>query len=219
MIDLGAGSAFSAINSCFMLADFVIAVREVGSENEVFVRTIQRVRLDLEEIERLMRIPSVKLVLSKSPGQLEYIKHAIHTTKNALNEIGLYVERVRSDNDRDGEISFAHKVRWVLKDHGKLENRRSELAACHQALTTVLGTLHPIELAGGLAATDSQSAVQDVPPPVYDNSMEESFLGPNQRRKRKSKFGVDVAISEVKTENESKCLEARTGICKCDTNV
>lgn len=116
----------------------MIQLIEVGSENHVFVRTIQRFRLDLEETERLLSIAVIKAHLVNNPQNGYWIKNAIYSTKCSLNDIGLYVERVRADRDRDGEVTFAHRVRWVLKDHGKLENRRSELAACHQTLSIVL---------------------------------------------------------------------------------
>lgn len=200
MIEL-AGPAFSAIGVLFKLVDFMLAVKEVESENEVFIRTIQRVRYDLEETERLLRIPAIDTILLKAPGQCGYIKNAIYTTKTALNEIGLYVERVRSDLEREGEVTFAHKIRWVLNDHAKLENRRSELAACHLALTTVLNILHPLELSGCLPL-NNQIAIHDSSPPTYEIALEESFMGPNQRRKRKPKFGVSKTIPEVGKESE-----------------
>lgn len=202
-----ARTAFSAINSAFLLVDFTISAKEVGSENEVFVRTIQRVRYDLEETERLLRIPSVKQVFSSAPKQLEYISNVLYTTRNALNEIGLFVERVRSDQERDGEISFSHKLFWVLKDHGKLEHRLAELAASHMALTTILNTLHPLELAAGRQSIKSHFVLQSPPPSTYDASaVEDAFMGPNQRRKRNSKPGIRVTISQVEeADNERRC--------------
>jgi hypothetical protein len=212
MADLGASAVFGAINTAFKFSEFVIALSEVGSENNVFVRTIQRVRLDLEETERLLRVPSIKLVLLNNPEKLEWMKNAIHSTKCALNDIGLYVERVRADKDRDGEITFGHRVRWVLKDHEKLENRRSELAACHQTLTTVLNTLHPLELMGGFTAV-VPPPMPDAPPPAYEPSPD--FISPPYRRKKKK---VKVETVET-TEAESNKGTYRGNICMSNANI
>jgi hypothetical protein len=42
----------------------------VGSENGLFVRAIQRVRLDMEETDRLIHVPSVRAKLISTPGEL-----------------------------------------------------------------------------------------------------------------------------------------------------
>jgi hypothetical protein len=179
---LGAGAIFAAINTAFKFSEFVIQLSEVGSENHVFVRMIQRVRLDLEETERLLSIPVVKLHLVSNPQKDYWVRNAIYSTKCSLNDIGLYVERVRADKDRDGEITFAHRVRWVLKDHGKLENRRYELAACHQTLSTVLSSLHHVEIVNAIISPVSGSGADEPPPPSY-NEVFEDFRSPYQRRK------------------------------------
>lgn len=200
VMDFGAGAVFGAINTAFKFSEFVIALNEVGSENNVFVRTIQRVRLDLEEIERLLAIESVKSVLYQNPQKTRWVKEAIFDTKTALNDIGLFVERVRSDKDRDGEIGFGNRVRWVLKDHGKIENRRSELAACHQTLTTVLASLHPLEAQLGTtqrAVSSPTMFTDDAPPPSYaDAAADSDFRSPYQRKKGKMKKS-EVDIVEV----------------------
>ncbi len=194
MADLGAGAIFGAINTAFKFSEFVIALNEVGSENHVFVRTIQRVREDLEETERLLTLPPIKTNLLTNAEKSLWIKKAIYSTKCALNDIGLYVERVRSENDRDGDISFKNRVRWVLNDHGKLENRRSELTACHQTLSTVLNSLHHIEMIAGFAVT---APPHDPPPPTYGEALAfEEFKSPYQRKKHKEKTPV-VAVTET----------------------
>ena len=194
MADLGAGAIFGAINTAFKFSEFVIALNEVGTENHVFVRTIQRVREDLEETERLLCLPVIRSNLLSNPEKSLWIKKAIYSTKCALNDIGLYVERVRSEHDRDGDISFKNRVRWVLNDHGKLENRRSELTACHQTLTTVLNSLHHIEMIAGFAAPAPPS---DPPPPTYGAALAfEDFKSPYQRKKNKGKTPL-VAVTET----------------------
>ncbi|PVH85555.1 hypothetical protein DL98DRAFT_48553 [Cadophora sp. DSE1049] len=196
MADLGAGAIFGAINTAFKFSEFAIELAEVGSENNVFVRTIQRVRLDLNEAERLLRVPAIRVSLENNPQKSIWIQHAIHSTKCALNDIGLFVERVRSDQDRDETVSFINRVRWVLNDHGKLENRRSELATCHQTLTTVLNTLHPVEMLASFSPTVASPAMP--PPPTYESvSQVSDFTSPYNRKKRRMKV-IETEIKEVR---------------------
>ncbi|KAH8591556.1 hypothetical protein B0O99DRAFT_598140 [Bisporella sp. PMI_857] len=190
MADLGLGAVFGAINTTFKFSEFVIKLSEVRPENLVFVRTIQKVRVDLEETERLLSNPSIKAVLNNNPQKLMWMKNGIDSTRHALNDIGRYVERVRSESDRDGTIDFATRVRWVLQDHAKLENRRSELAACQQTLTAVLISLNQIEMFMGISAVSGSG--NDVPPPSYEASVfDADFRGPNSRRKRRIKVTQD----------------------------
>ncbi|KAG4411344.1 hypothetical protein IFR04_015530 [Cadophora malorum] len=197
MADLGAGAIFGAINTAFKFSEFAIELAEVGSENNVFVRTIQRVRLDLNEAERLLRVPAIRASLENNPQKSFWIQQAIHSTKSALNDIGLFVERVRSDQDRDETVSFINRVRWVLNDHGKLENRRSELATCHQSLATVLSTLHPVEMLASFSPTVASPVMP--PPPTYESvSQVSDFTSPYNRKKRRMK----VVEPEVKEVNE-----------------
>ena len=207
MADLGAGAIFGAINTAFKFSEFAIELAEVGSENNVFVRTIQRVRLDLHEAERLLRVPAIRASLETNPQKSFWIQQAIHSTKCALNDIGLFVERVRSDQDRDETVSFINRVRWVLNDHGKLENRRSELATCHQTLATVLSTLHPIEMLASFSPTVASPAMP--PPPTYESvSQVSDFTSPYNRKKRRMKV-VEPEVKEVKEISEPVADAAR----------
>lgn len=184
---------FSAINTAFKLAEFAIALNEVGTENAVFVRTIQRVRYDLQETERLLNMPAVKATLEKSEDKRLWIKGAIHSTKSALNDIGLFVERARSDNQRDGTISFANRVRWVLGDLSKLNNRVLELSACHQTLGAVLATLHPLETLSTIVA--SRPDAFDNPPPSYNTVVGKSdFRSPYMRKKDRKKRAKEEEV-------------------------
>lgn len=140
------------------------------------VRMIQRVRLDLEETERLVHSPLVKSKLEATPGKLPWIKGVIQSTKGALNEIGRWVERVRSDKEGYGSISWENRVRWVFNDNEKLVNRRMELGTCHQALSTVLAYLAPLEQAATTLTVD--------PPEYQDATFFDDLLSPRQRRRK-----------------------------------
>lgn len=146
MDPLSAG-IFASIGSAFKFADVAIRIAEVGSENAVFVRTIYVVRSDLEEVERLLSLESVRNKLTATSGKLPWIKTAIHNTKYALNEIGRWVERARVEQESTGSIKFDTRVRWVFSDHEKLLNRKTELSTCHQQLSNILGFLTGLEVA------------------------------------------------------------------------
>ena len=146
----------------------------VESENGVFVRMIQRVRLDLEETERLLLVPSVKEKLISIPGKLPWIKGVVLSTKGALNEIGRWVERVRADKDGYGSVSFENKVRWVFNDQEKLVHRSMELRTSHQTLSTVLGYLTPLE--------QTTTPLPAGPPAYEDVTFFDDFLSPRQKR-------------------------------------
>ena len=139
------GAIFASISSAFKFADLAIRVAEVGSENEVFVRTIRVVRDDLNEVERLLNADSVQRKVTSIPGKLPWVRSAIMNTKSALNEIGRWVERARSEQESTGNISFETRVRWVFNDHEKLMNRKTELSTCHQQLSNVLSYLIRLE--------------------------------------------------------------------------
>jgi len=153
----------------------------------VFVRMIQRVRLDLEETERLLCVPSVKEKLISTPGKLPWIKGVVISAKSALIDIGRWVERVRADKEGYGSISWENRVRWVFNDHDKLVTRRMELGTCHQALSTVLLYLAPLE--------KTETPVDAAPPKYDDSTFFDDFLSPRQKRQKawdtKKSFGAE----------------------------
>ncbi|XPS80104.1 hypothetical protein M3J07_012091 [Ascochyta lentis] len=132
---------FASIGSAFKFADIAVRIAEVGSENAVFVRAIQIVRSDLEEVERLLIVTSVQARLAATPGKLPWVKTAINNTRCALNDIGKWVERARVEQETTGSVRFETRVRWIFNDHEKLVNRQAELSTCHQQLSNVLGYL------------------------------------------------------------------------------
>lgn len=173
---VSASAAFAFLNSAFKLAEYAVKFSAVESDNGVFVRTIQRVRLDLEETERLLCVPSVKRKLISTPGKLQWIKGTITSAKSALNEIGRWVERVRADKEGYGSVSWENRVRWVFNDHDKLVTRSMELGTSHQALSTVLSYLAPLE--------QTETAVDAAPPQYDDATFFDDFLSPRQKRRK-----------------------------------
>jgi hypothetical protein len=99
-MDIGVGVIFSSIGTAIKLADFCAKVKDVPVENKVFLRLIQGVRDDLEEISRLLRIDGVKSRLELYPGRKRYVEGTIVRVKDALNDIAKYVESVRRDEEK-----------------------------------------------------------------------------------------------------------------------
>jgi hypothetical protein len=139
------GAVFASVGSAFKFADLAVRIAEVGTENEVFVRTIRVVRDDLNEVERLLKMEPVQRKLAHMPGKDAWVRGAIHNTGAALNDIGRWVERARAEQQSTGSIQFNTRMRWILNDHEKLLNRKTELMTCHQQLSNVLHYLIPLE--------------------------------------------------------------------------
>jgi hypothetical protein len=167
---------FSFITAAFKLADLATAYCQVGSENEIFVRTILNVKRDLEEAQRLLSVPSVNASLISTPGKIPWIKGIIFSTNRSLDDIGRWVDRARADRVGFGSVSFETRVRWIFNDREKIMIRRMELGTCHQALSTVLTYLAPLE------TTTPACPVSE--PPMYDDATSlDDLLSPRQRRK------------------------------------
>lgn len=187
MEPISASVVFASIGSAYKFADLAIRLAEVGSENEVFVRTIHVVREDLNEVSRLLSIESIRGKLASIPGKLPWIRGAVTNTKTALNDIGKAIERVRVEKQATGSVKFETRVRWVFNDHEKILNRTSELTICHQQLSNVLSYLVRLE---------------DIPvsaePPVYHDATYFDDLITRHRRRTFSKSSENVAHSQSK---------------------
>jgi hypothetical protein len=191
-------TAFTFLNAAFQLSEYAIKLYGVGSENGVFVRAIQRVRLDIEETERLIHVPSVRVKLISTPGKLPWIKGVILSAKHALNDIGRWVERVRADKEGYGCVTFESRVRWVFNDHNKLMNRQLELNTCHQTLSTVLSYLAPLE---------HQESSE---PPQYEDVISyDDVLSPRQRRRQARDVGKHIGAERNDEGTVSYACEDR----------
>jgi hypothetical protein len=180
MEPISASALFSGIGTAFKFAEYALRLAEVGSENEVFVRTIQVVRTDLHEAERLLHVQAVQRKLIGLPSKLSWIKSSIESTKRALYDIGKWVEQARVDQEATGSVKFATRVRWIFNDHEKLLNRKTELSVCHQQLSNVLNFLVPLE----------EIPVSTEPPTYSDVSRFEDLLSPQTLRHAKSRASL-----------------------------
>jgi hypothetical protein len=145
---LSAGAILSVLAGGYKTAEFLIHAKrltEVGHENAVYVRIIERVRLDLKETDRLLKLPEVKHAMANAPEKLGWIKRTITAMKESVTEMNKYVRRVSGDVERGGWIGVRHRFRWVLDDSEKALRCRGEVGICHEGLLEVLAFLSAFE--------------------------------------------------------------------------
>lgn len=145
---LSAGAVLSAIAGAYKFGEFLVHLRklhDVGEENAVFVRMVERVRLDLQETERLLAVPEIKHALSRSPEKTAWIKQVVTRMRIALEEKAKWTESVRKGIEGGRILGLKKRIWWVLEEHEKLVNRRMELAMCHLGLLQVISFLEPLE--------------------------------------------------------------------------
>lgn len=145
---LSAGAVLSVVAAGYKSAEFLVHAKkltEVGHENALYSRIMERVRLDLAETDRLLKLPEVKHAMQNAPDKLAWIKRTITALKDALKEMDKYVYRVASDKSRGKAIGWVHRFRWVLDDSEKAARCRGEVGICHEGLLEVLSLLSSYE--------------------------------------------------------------------------
>ena len=141
---IGAPTRSASVSKAFRFADLAIRSADVGSESEVFLRTIRIVRDDLFEVERLVAVGSVRTKLAYTPERLPWIRSAIENTTSALEDIGKWVD-CGDVGQHPHVLDQSQRLRSILNDRERLGDRKSELIACHQQLSNVLSFLNRLE--------------------------------------------------------------------------
>jgi hypothetical protein len=145
---LTAGAAATAIGGAYKLSEFLYKakrVRDVGPANAVYVRLINRVRADLEEVQRLLTVPEVKEALEANKPKAKWVYGAMRDVRGALENITPHTERVAGDIEDGRRVGFRHRLRWLLSEKEKLENREKEVNVAHGSLMEVIGFLTALE--------------------------------------------------------------------------
>jgi len=145
---IGAGTVLSAVAGAYKFSEFAVKAKklhEVGPENAVFQRLLERVHSDLHETRRLVKLPAVEYALSTAPEKVAWINSVMKSTRAALERMGPFTERVAGDTADGGHVGIRHRFKWVLDEKERLVNHNLELVACHQSLTQVLGFLAAME--------------------------------------------------------------------------
>jgi hypothetical protein len=117
--------------------------RADDAEISAFLRTIDSVLHDLAELERLLKVDSVEKRLKGTPEKLPYIEKIAHNTKAALKEMEILIEREGANQTANASAGDCPR----REPHGNVElmNYRLEITICHQALSTALAFLNPLE--------------------------------------------------------------------------
>lgn len=189
---------FPSITTVFKLAEFCLALKEVESENLVFLRLIARVRKDLDEACRERREKETALlqynksIRSSSPAgrsqKMDWINDAILDTRTALNEIGSLIEKPRIDVEDGVSVRLKHRFEWVLQNHARFVSRQLVLATCHQSLLAAIIAMQ------SLPACSSWSSGSDLLDPEPEPEPEHVKMLPSPSRRRP--LQCDVTVSE-----------------------
>ncbi|KAF2002296.1 hypothetical protein P154DRAFT_521113 [Amniculicola lignicola CBS 123094] len=145
---LGAGAVFTAVGGAYKLSEFLYKakrLRDVGPSNAVYVRLINRVRADLDEVKRLLTVPEVEEALADNRPKAKWVHGAMRDVRGALENITPLTERVGGDVKDGRRVGIRHRIYWLLSEKEKLENREKELNVAHASLTEVIGFLTALE--------------------------------------------------------------------------
>ena len=164
------GDAFSAIGTAIRLAEFCLRLKEVSSENHVFLTLISRVRKDLEEAWRERQEKAS--LLQHFPEKKAWIDDAILDARRELNTIGRLVEDARIDVERGKPVTLKHRFDWVLTNHQKFVTEERALATFHQSLLGAMAAMHNLSVPANISPPPTTITTS---PPAYDASMEKSL--------------------------------------------
>lgn len=145
---LSLGGAAAALGGAYKVGEFLHKakrLRDVGPSNAVYVRMINRVRTDLDEVRRLLTVREVHDALEANPEKAKWVYGAMRDVRGAIENITPHTERVASDIDDGRRVGLRHRVYWLVSEKEKLENREKELTTAHASLTEVLGYLTSLE--------------------------------------------------------------------------
>jgi len=136
----GVRLASSSITAAFKLVEFGLKLKAVSEENLIFLRLIDRVRQDLEEVraERASKTAYLATAVTKR----SWVDAAIADAEAALIDIGKLVEGTRVDLERARSVGMKNRLEWALYNHDKFVTRQAGLDTCHRSLLAVLTFLH-----------------------------------------------------------------------------
>jgi hypothetical protein len=146
---LSFGAVASAIAGTHKILETAVQLRnlwDVSEDNMVFVRIIDRVHVDLKEVERLMALPEIKDALRKTPAKVDWIRETIGSVKEALETTAHFTKRVRKDTDRGKWVGLRNRIWFRMEEFEKLELHTLEIARCHDGLLAVLSLLSSYEM-------------------------------------------------------------------------
>ena len=194
------GVPFSAISVVFKFVEFGFALKEVTTENRVFLDLLRRVRKDLEEAYRGKRENTA--ALERDPGKAEWIDGTIYDTNKALSDIGELIESARIRIEKGKSVTLKDRFIWVLQNRQKFITYDLRLRTCHQSLATAINDLHAF----------SMSRTWAIPPVRLEKSVEVEtktmpptypLLKSPSMRRPKHTSGLSVTVAPVGSDDYS----------------
>ncbi|KAL9046505.1 MAG: hypothetical protein Q9214_000674 [Letrouitia sp. 1 TL-2023] len=194
---------FSAVGTAIKLAELCLRLKDVSSENRVFLNLISCVRKDLDEALRERREKGP--MLQSIPEKKVWVDEKIRDTQTALNNIGRLVEDARIDEQHGKPVTLKHRFDWVLSNHQKFVTQERTLATHHRSLLTAITAMQNLPVS---------TASTPLPPPTYNMSVEqeahnlesESLLKSPFRR-RPGRSVTEASLSQVlKSESDLQSL-------------
>jgi hypothetical protein len=144
---LKTGAIVSAVAGAYKFGEFVLKLRHlhgVDGMNSVFVRIVDRVRTDLEEVERLLKLKEVKEALKDNPKKVAWIYNCIGSMRQVLESTNKICGGVTAGLS-SWTWGLYSRAKWVLEDHEKVQHLRMEIAVNHLSVLNVLTYLAPLE--------------------------------------------------------------------------
>ncbi|KAF2473534.1 uncharacterized protein BDR25DRAFT_352029 [Lindgomyces ingoldianus] len=184
---MGLDAIIDALNTTINFAELLIHTIRVSTGDDIFVRSIQIMRNDLNEVERLLGNESVRRKLTAVPRKLEWIRGAITNTKLTFNAITQCAQSACVDQQVTKSIRPDPRLRE------RLINRQTELSTCHQQISNVLNFLNPLE----------EIPVSSDPPTYHDTTYFDDILSPQQNREGMMKSGQTSKSQQAKVEGKS----------------
>ncbi|CAG9999077.1 unnamed protein product [Clonostachys byssicola] len=139
------GGAAAAIGASWKVAEFLVKCKtlfEVRSENAVYVRLVERVKVDLAEAERLMALKSVQDGMRENREKTLYVQSLIRGVHDAIKGMTKYTSKVA---DAGKWMGLPTRLWWVLHEREKLAHRQMELAMAREGIMEVIGWLGEFE--------------------------------------------------------------------------
>ena len=142
---LSLGGVAAAVGATWKVTEAVVKARrlfQVRSENAVFVRLIDRVRVDLAELERLMALKEVKEALRHNKPKVLWIQEKVQDVNYAIGQMHKYTRKVAGAG---WWLGLKTRLWWILDEYHKLLHREMELASAREGVLAAIEYLNQFE--------------------------------------------------------------------------
>jgi len=142
---LSLGGVAAAIGATWKVTEAAVKARrlfQVRSENAVFVRLIERVKIDLAELERLMALKEVKEALRHNKAKTLWIQAKVQDVNYAIGQMHKYTRKVAGAG---WWLGLKTRLWWILDEYEKLIHREMELSSAREGVLAAIEYLNQFE--------------------------------------------------------------------------